>query len=61
MAGDARPDGRDRLSACLLAFVPWLVLYFSVQALGPPRHPLFVGFAPAAPAQVVPGLHDRRR
>jgi hypothetical protein len=43
MACDARPDGRDRLSACLQGFAPWLVLYFSVQALGPPRHPLFVG------------------
>jgi hypothetical protein len=42
MASDARPDRRDRLSACLLAFAPWLVLYISVQALGPPRLPLFV-------------------
>jgi hypothetical protein len=43
MACDARPNGRDRLRGCLLAFGPWLVLYFSVQAKGPPRHPLFVG------------------
>jgi hypothetical protein len=42
MASGSRPDRRDRLSACLLAFAPWLVLYFSVQALGPPRQPLFV-------------------
>ena len=42
MPSDSRPDRRDRLSAGLLAFGPWLVLYFSVQALGPPRQPLFV-------------------
>lgn len=29
----------------MLAFVPWLVLYVSVQALGPPRHPWFLGLA----------------
>jgi hypothetical protein len=43
MACDTRPDERDRLRACLLAFAPWLVLYFAVQALGAPRSPLFVG------------------
>lgn len=43
LALDARPDGRDRLRVLLVAFVPWLILYFSVQARGRPRHPLFVG------------------
>jgi hypothetical protein len=42
MASGARPDRRDRLAAWMLAFAPWLLLYFWVQALGPPRQPLFV-------------------
>ena len=45
-ASDARAGAADRLSACALVLLPWLVLYEAVQALG---------VAPDALALLLPG------